>query len=199
MSSPLDVRQDPPERVSRRSAWLPESEPPLGPLALAVVVVSAAFIVAGVVWPAGADTLLRLLIATLVIGIAVFLAYRFIGTIPTSRQRNSPFDDGPERQTPSVAPEPLLLLGLDLKTADTKGERLAIIPASAERILRVEAARRLTDHRGLNIKDPQHRARIRSLVTDATWRVIRVPDPGLGVDPVPLGELSRILEEVENL
>lgn len=177
------------------------------PVDLAVVTTSGAFVLAGIVWPQAADSLLRLLFATLAAGFITVRAYRRIQSAAASEELYSPFDDESDVQVSAAAPRPLLTLARQLSAADDvrAAERKAIPPAALLTI-RTEAERRLTEHHRLALLDPDDHLRIRPLVSDRMWRIIRPDLAGAGpggrpasLPMVPLSELGRVLDELERL
>src|SRR5690606_753020 len=173
-----------------------DQEPPIGPLGVATVVVSLAFLLAGIMWPQAASALLRLLLVTLALGYVAGRAYRAL--LPVSATRSySPFDaPGAARPAPA-APHALRRLTAELGAAnDARRARHTEIPRPVQWALVAEAARRLAEHHGLQLHDPDHHARIRALVSEPTWRLI---DPGGSREIVPLSRLDVILDDLEKL
>lgn len=177
------------------------------PVDLALVTMSGAFVLAGITWPQAADLLLRLLFATLAAGFIAIRAYRRIQSAEASEELYSPFDDESDVQVSAAAPQPLLTLARQLSAADDarEAERKAIPPAALLTI-RTEAERRLTEHHGLALLDPDDHLRIPPLVSDLMWRIIRPDLAGAGpegrpasLQMVPLSELGRLLDELERL
>lgn len=193
----------------------PTPAPPPGPRAgrtlaerpvdVAMVVGSVAFVAAGLAWPQAADMLLRLLFVSLAAGWVATRAYRSVHPVQSSERRYSPFDYGLADAAPPAAPRALRRLASELHAADRPYTWRETIPATAVRTIRTDAARRLNEHHGLTLRNPGHHARIRSIVSDPTWHVIRPQGagarPGGGAAPtsVPLSGLGHILDELERL
>ena len=116
----------------------------------------------------------------------------------------SPFaGGGPERPLPE-APSAIRGLASQLEPADDPELRAVVpVPKATLRIVSAEAVRRLAEHHGLEVTDPATHPRIRELVTDATWEMVRpVPPRRRGEpmrDPVLLNRLDEILQDVERL
>ena len=176
---------------------------PARPAAVALIL---ATLVASLLWPNAADGLLRLLLVMLAIGYIALRGYRTLP--PLLDDRFTPFGRNPLLDDPPVAPEPLrrLLKLLDAGVAGSATEAGAI-PGSILRTLREEAGRRLTDRHRLDLHDAADHPRIRQLVTEATWEVIRPSPPASprSADStrtgrtVPLHHLDRILDDLETL
>ncbi len=206
-------RPTPRRRARTSTPWLHRvrtsaAGPAARPVVVFPVVASIAVLVAGVAWPQAADALLRLLIATLALGFVAVRAHRAVEPLRTTRGRYSPFGRPTVERTPAVAPWALRKLTAELNAAgDARSARRTAIPSSATRIVRKEATRRLAEHHGLNLCDPTHHRRIRSLVSEPTWLLIHPDDPqaGPGTRPtargpsVPLSRLGRILDDLEAL
>jgi len=173
-----------------------DPDPPIGPLGIATIVVSLAFLLAGILWPQAASALLRLLLVTLALGFVAGRAYRAL--LPVSATRShSPFDAlGLARPAPT-APHALRRLTAELGAADdARRAGRTEIPRPVQWAVIDEAARRLAEDHGLHLHDPDHHARIRALVSEPTWRLI---DPGGSRELVPLSRLDVILDDLEKL
>ncbi|HLT90638.1 MAG TPA: hypothetical protein VKZ85_06810 [Woeseiaceae bacterium] len=186
-------------RILRRPARpLRRSDPdlPIGPLGIATIVVSLAFLLAGILWPQAASALLRLLLVTLALGFVASRAYRALLPVAATRSY-SPFDAlGAARTTPA-APHTLRKLTAELGAAnDARRARHTAIPRPVRWAVIDEAARRLAEHHGLHLHDPDHHARIHALVSEPMWLLI---DPGESSEPVPLSQLDVILDDLEKL
>jgi len=180
-----------------------------------VVVASAGFLLAGIVLPGTAEILLRLYFLSLA---AAFVATRAYGAaIPrrTTLDAYSPFTDEGVTRPPPEPPPGIRRRAALLRAADHPAQASrARIPVSVKWTLVDEASHRLAERRSLDLDDPDHHARIRSLVSDATWRLVRPlergegagrrgPDRGPGPDPdgppVTLDRLHSILDDLEKL
>jgi hypothetical protein len=86
---------------------------------------------------------------------------------------------------------------------DPSAARVVPIPSAAHRTLVAEVSRRLSERHGLNTRDPDDHDRIRALVSDATWDLVRPGDDGVRSlafrTAVPLDRLSTILDDAERL
>jgi hypothetical protein len=190
----------PPRRVNPAVLKLVER-----PVDMGLVGGSAAFVIAGLSWPQAADILLRLLVVSLALGWIANRAYRSLQHMQSRERYYSPFDDTLAEGAPPAAPRALRKLLSELRAADRPRARRATIPASALRTIRMEAAGRLNEHHGVSLSDPQHHERIRPMVSDAMWHIVRPdgvrlrPDGAAGPTSVPLTELDRILNELERL
>jgi hypothetical protein len=178
------------------------------PIGFVTIVVSAAFVVAGISLPQAAESLFRLLIFAGAMGYVGARAYRIFRPVASANELYSPFDRLAVVPAPKAAPEPVLKLAIDLRSADNP--RLAQrkpIPVTALRTIRGEAARRLDHNYGLSIANPLHRNEIRDLVSEPTWLLIHPNEIGaIPGDPpesqptrVPVSQLGRILDDLEKL
>ena len=176
---------------------------PTRPAAIALIL---ATLIAALLWPNAADGLLRLLLVILAIGYIVLRGYRTLP--PLLDDRFTPFGRNPLLDDPPVAPEPLRRL-LKLLDGGRAGGRAgeAAIPGAILRTLREEAGRRLADRHRLDVHDTADHPRIRLLVGDPTWEVIRPPPtraaptvgPTRSSRTVPLHHLDRIIDDLETL
>lgn len=182
-----------------------DPDPPVGPFGIAAIVVCVAFLAAGIAWPQAAESLLRLLMVTLAGGFVAARAWRALPA-RTTRDAYSPFDG--TARTPAEAPQVLRTLTTELRAADhDRAARRTPIPWPVRRTVIGEAARRLAERHGLDLEDPEQHARIRSLVSEATWLLIdprgRERRPGTrataGSRLVPIARLDSILDELETL
>lgn len=170
----------------------------------AVATLSVAFLVGGVVWPHLAGRLLQILVATLAMSWVAARAYRSALPERLVTDTYSPFDAHDlDRSRPSHPPA-VRKLAHELRAADD-GETAhrSAIPLAARRIVSAEAARRLAERHALSLNDPSHRHRIRGLLSEPTWALVRPgsesPRGYPSGDPVPLIHLDRILEDLEAL
>jgi hypothetical protein len=177
-------------------------------LGVSAVVISLAFLTAGIVWPQAAETLLRTLVVTLAVTTVVVHAFRTLLPVHAAGEISTPFDGSVGGWTLSAAPHPLRRLTDELKAADdARAAPRTPVPMSVRLIIRDEAARRLSERHGLNLGDPTHHARIQSLVAEPTWRLLRSADPRVRSGPeavpptriVPLSQLDHILTDLERL
>jgi hypothetical protein len=192
-----------PSFLARRTGHV---EPTLSPLGVAAIVAGAAFLVAGIAWPQAAEGLLRLLLALLAVGFVLGRAYQAMLPAEMTQDAYSPFhDDGPP---PAAVPPALRDLNAQLRAADrTRDASRAEIPRAVRWRVIDEAARRLSERHGLRLEVPEHRAEIRALVSEPTWRLIASHGTGSAgpvaragtTDPVPLSHLSTILDDLEKL
>lgn len=184
------------------------SRPAVGPLGIATILASLAFLAAGIAWPQAAEAWLRLLLATLATGFVAGRAYEALRPVSKRQDLYSPFDGHTITASPPTAPHALRDLTRQLDTADDERRaRRTEIPRSVRWTVIDEASRRLAEHHGLSLGEPGHRANIRSLVSAPTWSLIAPSDPGphpaprpAAHDPrVPLSQLGRILDDLERL
>lgn len=170
----------------------------------AVATLSVAFLVAGVVWPHLAGRLLQTLVAVIVVSWVAARAYR--SDLPESLVTDtySPFDAHDVDRPPPSHPSAVRKLAHELRAADDgeAAHRFAI-PLAARRIVSSEASRRLAERHALSLSDPSDHPRIRSLLSEPAWALIRPesesPRGYPSGDPVPLIHLDRILEDLESL
>lgn len=167
-----------------------------GPFAGATIAASFVFLSAGVVAPGAAGALLRLYLLTLALGFVLARAYAAFLPARMTQDFYSPFDGSDAPAGRPATPETLRRLTAELEPVDNPpaAGKTPIPRAVRWRVVR-EAARRLADHRGLDISDPADHAAIRRLVSADTWRLI---EPAQRSVP-PLGRLTRILDDVERL
>lgn len=162
----------------------------------AITVTSMLFLIAGIAWPQAADMLVRAMLATLAVGYVAARAYEALLPVGPAQRTYSPFDGDVATRTPPAAPYALRELTVILRAADdTHRSRSTAIPWTVRQTVTDDIARRLKEHHGLNIGDADHHARIRSLVSAPTWRLL-----GRGeAEAVPLSELDTILNDLETL
>lgn len=172
--------------------------------AIGAVVATVVTVALGVAWPGGADVLLRVLVAGLVIGFAVLHATRasFRLARPVS---TSPFDRSAVPDDVAPVPRDLQVLTRELEWSyESRTEPM--ISMSIRSRVRREAAARLAEHHGLSLADPAHHGRVQALVSRPMWALIGPPPrPTHPRQPVVLGvlvparELDRVLDELEQL
>ncbi len=162
----------------------------IGAVAATVVTVGL-----GVAWPGGADVLLRVLVAGLVIGFAVVHASR--ASFRLARPlTTSPFD------RPAV-PDAVPAVPRDLQELEWTRDMISL---SIRDRVRREAAARLAEHHGLRLADPAQHGRVQALVSRPMWALIGPPprptnprQPVVLDALVPASELDRVLDELEQL
>jgi hypothetical protein len=168
-------------------------------LGSALVLTSLFFLSAGILWPQGAGAMLRIMLVVIAVGFIAARAHDALLLVRTSRQVRSPFDAGSTERTAPASPQVLRDLTDQLVAADDPRARdRAAVPWAVRRTLVTEATHRLAEHHGLDPADPGHHARIRTLVSAATWRLIAPAEPALGADSA-LRELTLILDDLERL
>lgn len=184
------------------------SRPAVGPLGIATILASLAFLAAGIAWPQAAEAWLRLLLATLATGFVAGRAYEALRPVSKRQDLYSPFDGEAITASPPTAPHALRDLTRELDAADDKRRaRRTHIPRSVRWTVIDEASRRLAEHHGLSLDEPSHHAGIRALVSAPTWSLIAPSDteprtaslPATDGPRVPLSQLGRILDDLEKL
>lgn len=172
--------------------------------AIGAVVATVVTVALGVAWPGGADVLLRVLVAGLVIGFAIVHATRasFRLARPLS---TSPFDRRAVPDDVPAVPRDLQALTRELEWSYESRDEPMIGLAIRSRVRR-EATARLAEHHGLHLADPAQHGRVQSLVSRPMWALIapppRPPDPRRPVVldvAVPARELDLVLDELEQL
>lgn len=166
------------------------------------------FLIAGLYWPHAGDGLARLLVAALAVG---YLGFRAYGVVPPVLVHpHSPFGREPQPLTAEGAPLPLARLTRALNAAaGTRGPTAGRIPASVATALREEGARRLMEGHRLDLADPRDHPRIRALISEPTWVLLRPADaasrpPARGAARAEAGllalsQLDSILDDLERL
>lgn len=173
-----------------------------------VLGVSAGFLFAGILLPGTAEFLLRLY----PLGLAgAFVAVRaWDADLPRRMASDaySPFTDERATRPPSEAPRTIRHRASVLEAADDPERgRHTPIPVPVKWAVLDEVSHRLAERRGLDLNDPDHHPRVRSLVSEATWRLVRPPGTDdaaggardLDVSPVTLDRLPSILDDLERL
>jgi hypothetical protein len=182
------------------SAVRPAWGPAIGAMAATLVTVAAAF-----AWPGGADVLIRLLVAGLVVGSAIVHARRTSRRLAATVSA-SPFDRPVADPGIVAAPRDLAGLTSELTWMLDPSRPEPVIDWSIRSRVRHEAATRLAEHHGLRLADPADHGRIAALVSRPLWALIGPPvrsgdgrRPPLVDVAVPAHELAPILDELENL
>jgi len=185
-----------------------------------IAVISIAFVAAGIAWPQAAGSLLRLMLATVALVYVAGRAWRSLMHVRTDPKQRSPFERIITKRQPPIVPQQVRRLAAQFGgAADARIMQQRPVPWPVRRTLVAEAARRLADHHGLDLDDPVHHARIRSLVTESTQLLIlgagiAAPAPARersdehtpagarakesGPD-IPLSRLNEILDDLERL
>ena len=172
-----------------------------------VIVVSLVFLLAGVIWPGVADTLLRVFLWGLALG---WVAFRGLGAgIPAATMHDSysPFDGPPLEVPPSPVPDVVRRRARAVAAIDDPRRGPAgPIPWPVAQGLILEVVRRLEKGHGLRPDLPGDAPRIRRLVSDPTWALLglearpgRLDLSGPGDRRVPLARLDDILDDLEKL
>ena len=169
-----------------------------------VVIISSAFVAAGIAWPHAAASLLRLLLATLAVVFVAGRAWHALAHVRPRRKEYTPFDGLVASRTRPAEPQALRRLGALFSAADDpEAAQRTVIPEPTRRTLRDEAMRRLADHHGLAVSELSHHGRIRALVSEPTWLLIAPGSNAVGdaaVDAyISMSQLDRILDDVETL
>lgn len=183
-----------------------------------ISVISIAFVAAGIAWPQAAGSLLRLMLATVALVYVAGRAWRSLMHVRTESKQRSPFEGIMTKRQPPVVPQAVRrLAGQFGGAADPRSEHRRPVPWPVRRTLVAEAAWRLAEHHGLDVDDPVHHARIRSLVSESTQLLILGAGPDAhtpvrsdehtpartraresGPD-IPLSRLNEILDDLERL
>lgn len=173
-------------------------------LASALAALGVACLTVALVWPGLAGRLLLGLVLALAMAGVGARAYRAGLPATMSSDGYTPFDGVSLRSGPSPSPAVIESLAAQLRAVETPAQAAVVpVPSAARRILEAEVGRRLAEHHGLDPDDVRSHGRIRALVSEATWELIR-PD-GTGVrslalrPPVPIRHLAEILEDAERL
>jgi len=181
--------------------------PEVSPWALVTVAVSLAFLVAGIMWPGVAESLLRVLLIGLALG---WGAARALGIgLPTDTVWGiySPFDSAFGDLPPPAVPDVVRRRARALARADgASGGPVQPIPWPVAQDLIHEAARRLESGHGLRLGRPTDAPRIRALVSEATRTLLGLDDSAGTSDPegavyriIPLSRLDAIIDDLERL
>jgi hypothetical protein len=133
-------------------------------------------------------------------------AWRSLLHVRTGPERRSPFTGIIATRQPTVVPQAVRRLAAEIGGAGDPrvAERRAIAVPLRSR-LAAEAARRLAEHHGLDIADPLHHERIRSLVSEPTQLLILGDRDESGAHTqeagadIPLARLNEILDDLERL
>lgn len=173
-----------------------------------VLGLSVGFLVAGVLLSGAAEILLRMYLLSLA---GAFVATRaWDAELPRRMTLDtySPFTTERAIRPPPDAPAAIRQRTLLLHAADDpEAARRTPVPVSVRWAALGEASHRLAERRGLDLNDPEHHPRVRALVSEATWRLIRPPesarapggDSGPEILPVTLDRLPSILDDLEKL
>lgn len=188
-----------------------------------ISVISIAFVAAGIAWPQAAASLLRLMLATVALVYVAGRAWRSLMHVRTGTKQHSPFERIISKRPPPVVPQAVRRLAAQLGgAADPRIVERRPIPWRVRRTLVAEATRRLADHHGLDLDDPVHHARIRSVVSESTQLLIlgagieahaaHAPAPARSDEhmragtrakesgpDIPLSRLNEILDDLEKL
>ena len=161
---------------------------------------------AGLYWPSAGDGLARLLVVSLAGGFIAFRAYRALP--PVRVYPDSPFGREAASADPAAVPLPLARLTRAVGGAGRKAAPGAEpIPARVAEALREEAARRLREDHRLELTDGSDHPRIRALIAEPTWLLLRPPEAPAGPAAVArrapstltLAQLDLILDDLERL
>jgi hypothetical protein len=173
-----------------------------------VIWASGAFLLAGILLPGVAEILLRLYLFTLAGGFVAIRAWDADLPSRATLDAYSPFTDEGAARPPPEAPPAIRRRASLLRATDDPGRAgRTPVPVSVKWAVLDEASHRLAEGRGLDLNDPDHHARIRSLVSEETWRLVRPPgsDEVAGSllhpddPPVTLDRLPSILDDLERL
>lgn len=182
-----------------------DREPPvIGLFGALSLVISAAFLAAGLVEPTWAPALLRLFLVFL--AAAFVLSRAYVASLPARMTQDSysPFDGSHRRMTPPSFPREVRTFARELTAANRpRRARRTLLPGPVSRRVIDEADRRLALHHGLKLERPEDHPAIRGRVSAPTWALIapagasgapQSPQEGPHVDRLPtiLADLERL-------
>lgn len=171
---------------------------------MAVAALSVVFLAVGFVWPGLAGRLLLTLIPVLAFAYAGSRVYRAALPLEMSSDVFTPFDRSGANPTVSATPAVIRGLSSQLRAVDDpETARLVPIPSAAHRTLVAEITRRLSERHGLNALEPADHDRIRTLVSEPTWDLVRPAEGDVRTlafrNPVLLDHIATILDDAERL
>ena len=170
----------------------------------ATAALTAVFLLRALAWPHLATPLLQLLVALLSLAWVGARVMRAELPLGLATDTYSPFDARRPDATGPPLPEPVDRRARRLRAADEpdSAERFAV-PGPECRLIADEATRRLAEHHGLDVRDPSERVRIRGLVGESTWRLLRDWTDArrrvVEAHSIPLARLDAILDDLERL
>jgi len=170
----------------------------------AMATLSVGVLTAGLLWPHLALIFLQGLLVALALGYVGARIHRSDLPVALSSDTYSPFAGLAPRPRRATRPPAVDKLTTLLQAvADPKAARRVPIPAEACRILVAEASRRLAEHHGLSPLRSEDRERVRALVSDPTWQLLRTEATrSVARDAVGWGSLAyleNVLDDVERL
>lgn len=179
-----------------------EREPPvIGPFGTLTLVMSVAFLAAGVAEPAAARALLRLFLVCLGLGFVFTRAHAAESAASMTQDFYSPFDGAHPRRSPPSFPSAVRAFARELGAADRpRRAGRTPIPGAVCRHIVGEATRRLALHHGLQVEQPDDHSRIRGMVSEPTWKLIAPGDAAASPLEGPrVDRLPMILADLERL
>lgn len=164
----------------------------IGPVGLSMVIGSLVFLLVGIAWPQGAGAVLRIMLATMAVGLVAATAYESMLLVRARHAVKTPFDGTVPTTSLSATPHVLRNLMADLGAADhaQRAQRTSV-PWSVRQTLLADARHRLAERHGLDLTDPADHGAIRALVEARTWKFLD--------GTAPVSELAGILDDLERL
>lgn len=165
---------------------------------------SIAVLTAGLIWPHIAMGLLQALVVALALAYVGARTYRSSLPEELSSDSYSPFDGVAADPPTSTRPPAVRHLATLLRAVtDPEDSQRAPIPTAARQIIIAETSRRLTEKHSLSLLRPADHSRVRALLSDATWSLVRTAQrdrPGSQEgDTIPMNLLEDVLDDVERL
>lgn len=183
-----------------------QDRPVLGPFGFVVTGTSLAFLVAAIVWPQAAETLLRILVVAAGCGFLLDRAHRAGLPERMIDDSFSPFRSRAGGPGPRAVPHVVRAFGDEVRAADDpRLARRTEIPWMVARTVGREVVRRLAEHHGLRLDRREDHPRIRRLLSEPTWLLVApaaYEDDAEGTSSygaVPLSRLEPILDDLERL
>lgn len=174
------------------------------PASIVVVAGSVGAVSAGLIWPHLAGSFLRIFVTIGALSIMATSVVRARLPRTLVSAQYSPFDGQAQPRPPADTLGGVRKLRSILRAADDPEDAArAPIPDVVRRILAAHAARRLAEGHGLRLNTPSDHDRIRDLLSDPTWTLVRPsaergPSPVMS-NPIPQARLEAIMDELEQL
>ena len=180
---------------------------PFGTFSIVSVALAVLVLLAAIVWPHMAGSLLR---AYLILLALVLVARRVVQTeLPARHLLDdwSPFDGTLDPRRAEM-PDGMWKISVDLRLAnDPERAARALVPGPVRDLLRRHVDRRLSEGFGLDLSDPEHHPRIRDHLGPDAWELV-APRPddadrhyqvGGIHESVTLDRLDPVLDDLEKL